>query len=189
MDFVNPPKAFVWFDGVIAPRLLGRMYRDFAGGIPLEGSEDVLEFGCGSGGVAERLIPRLAGGSLTAMDISPPMVRIAERRLARYANARCLVGSIATLDLADASFDLVVIHNALHDVVASERSATVDAFFRLLRPGGAVWLREPTKPSHGIAPSEVSELFTGAGFRKTRSNEHKAFAVGPAFDATFATPS
>jgi len=189
MDFVNPPKAFVWFDGVMAPRLLARVYRDFANRITLSGSEDVLEFGCGSGGVAERLMPRLPDGSLTAADISPPMVRIAERRLKQYTHARCLVGPIESLELKDAAFDLVVIHNALHDVVEAERIGVVNTLARLLRPGGSVCLREPTKPSHGMAPAAIRELFAIAGFREVRFEEHKAFVIGPVVDAIFATPS
>ncbi len=189
MDFVNPPKAFVWFDGVVAPRLLGRVYRDFARTVTLQGSDNVLEFGCGSGGVAERLMPRLPDGALTAVDISPPMVRIAERRLQRYAHARCLVGPIETLSLQDAAFDLVVIHNALHDVVEAEQSNVVNTFARILRAGGRVCLREPTQPSHGIAPSALRKLFADAGFHEVRFEEHKAFVIGPIVDATFAAPS
>jgi len=186
MDFVNPPRIFVLVDGELAPRLFGGFYRRYVDAMELDGSEDVVEFGCGSGGIAERLAPRLPRGTLTCVDISPPMVRIARRRLQRYDNTRCLEGRIDELELADASYDLIVIHNALHDVTEQDQQATVAELVRLLRPGGRLELREPTKPSHGMAPSAYRQLLTGGGMTELRSKEYKVFPIGPVFDACFA---
>jgi cyclopropane fatty-acyl-phospholipid synthase-like methyltransferase len=45
MDFEHPPLLF------------GSLYRGCAGTIELAGDEDLLEFGCGSGGITEWLAP------------------------------------------------------------------------------------------------------------------------------------
>lgn len=185
MDFVNPPFAFVLVDGVISPRLLGSVYRRYAETIELNGDEAVLEFGCGSGGIGERLVPRLREGSLTCVDISPPMVRIAARRMEKHDNARCLVGRIQDLAVPEGSFDAVVIHNALHDVTEAERASTAIALVRALKPGGKLCLREPTKRSHGFPPSVYRALLTEAGLSEVRFREYKVFPIGPVFDAVF----
>jgi ubiquinone/menaquinone biosynthesis C-methylase UbiE len=92
----------------------------------------VLEIGCGTGQLTERLT--YAGIGLTAIDIAPSMVAAARRRLAD-AEAFFQVTSFEDLDAADASFDLVISGAAFHWIdpeVAFTKSA------RLLRPGG--WL-------------------------------------------------
>ena len=188
MDFVSPPYTFVLVDGIVAPRLFGAIYRRFAASVELNGDEDVLEFGCGSGGIAERLAPRLPNGSLTCVDISPPMVRIATRRLKRYDNVRCLVGRISELALAENAFDCIVIHNALHDVTESERPETAEILALTLRPGGTLYLREPTDPSHGMPPDSYRALLTAAGLTEARSSEKRVFILGSVFDATFVKP-
>jgi len=188
MDFVHPSFAFVLVDGLIAPRLFASLYRDYAGTIELEGSEDLLEFGCGSGGIAERLAPRLTTGSLTCVDISPPMVRIATRRMAKHDHVKCLTGRIEDLALAGASYDVVVIHNALHDVTEDERASTVETLASLLRPGGRLYFREPTVQPHGLPTGEYHTLMQGAGLREVRSREGRRFPMGPFLEAVFERP-
>jgi len=188
MDFVNPPWAFVVMDGLLAPRLFRSFYKRYAASIALSGSEDVLEFGCGSAGVGEHLVMRLATGSLTCVDISPPMIRIAERRLAAHSNATCLAGRIETLGMTASSFDVIIIHNALHDIPEAERAETIRDLLRVLRPGGRLALREPTKPSHGMPASAYRRELTEGGFEEVRSSEYKAFPAGAVFDAVFRKP-
>lgn len=188
MDFEKPPCAFVLVDGVLAPRLFRSLYRRYAQSLEVEGDEAVLELGCGSGGVAEHLAPRLAHGSLTCVDICPQLIKIARRRLRAYQNVQCHISRIGTLRLPDESFDLIVIHNALHDIPESERSATVLELGRILKPKGRLALREPTKPSHGMPSTAYRQLITTAGLMEQRAAEYKVFPAGLMFDAVFAKP-
>ena len=52
--------------------------------LPLGGDERVLDAGCGSGRVTERLLERLPDGRVVALDGSPSMIAEARRRLARF---------------------------------------------------------------------------------------------------------
>jgi trans-aconitate 2-methyltransferase len=52
--------------------------------LPLDGDERVLDAGCGSGRVTERLAERLPDGRVVALDGSPAMVDAARDRLARF---------------------------------------------------------------------------------------------------------
>jgi len=186
MDFENPDFLFVLVDGRLVPRLFPFFYRRYADTIELKGDEAVLDFGAGSGGLAMHLAPRLRdGGSVTCVDICPPLVRIAEKRLRRYPNAKCLLGRIETHALEPGSFDRIVIHNALHDIPESERKKTVVELARILQFGGRLHLREPVKPSHGASPDGIRALMNGAGLEEERSRERKLFPIGPVFDAVF----
>ncbi|MBN1858624.1 class I SAM-dependent methyltransferase [Candidatus Bipolaricaulota bacterium] len=185
MDFVNPPAMFVFVDGLLAPRIFPLFYRSFASSVALNGDETVLEFGGGSGGISERLAGRLKRGSLTCMDICPPMLEIAKRRLRRFPQARCLLGRIENLDLETGSLDVVVIHNALHDLPEAERSAAVRTLASLLKSGGRLHFREPTKSPHGFPAERYRDLMTQAGLHEIASREYKLFPIGPVVHAVF----
>src|SRR6266508_370221 len=53
--------------------------------LPLRGDERVLDAGCGSGRVTERLLASLPLGHVIALDASPAMIEEARRRLAPFA--------------------------------------------------------------------------------------------------------
>ena len=92
----------------------------------------VLEVGCGTGQLTERLAR--PGLRLTAIDIGASMIAAAHRRITG-AEVCFQVTSFEELDAADAAFDLVISSAAFHWIdpeVAFTKSA------RLLRPGG--WL-------------------------------------------------
>lgn len=92
----------------------------------------VLEIGCGTGQLTERLA--CSGFRLTAIDIGASMIAAARRRLTG-AEVSFQVTSFEHLDAVDAAFDLVISSAAFHWIdpeVAFTKSA------RLLRPGG--WL-------------------------------------------------
>jgi ubiquinone/menaquinone biosynthesis C-methylase UbiE len=92
----------------------------------------VLEIGCGTGQLTERLAGR--GLRLTAIDIGPSMIAAARRRLAG-ASVHLQATSFEGLAATDASFDLLISGAAFHWIdpeVAFSKSAA------LLRPGG--WL-------------------------------------------------
>ena len=74
------------------------------------GSGDrVLDLGCGGGGsmaaVAERVGPV---GTVTAIDVSAPMIAVARRRAEKLTNATIVMADAATYPFAAASFDALI---------------------------------------------------------------------------------
>jgi trans-aconitate 2-methyltransferase len=102
--------------------------------LPLTGNERVLDAGCGSGRVTERLAERLPRGQVVALDGSPAMVDAARQRLARFRERIEYVvadlGQPLPIDpvdaiLSTATFHWVPDHDALFHNLAA-----------VLRPGG-----------------------------------------------------
>lgn len=97
-------------------RISGRgFYKNLGAGIAsrLTASDDVLELACGSG----QLSFLLAGScrSLTATDFSENMVAAARAKdKGRFPGLRFAVMDATAIAFPDASFDAVVIANALH---------------------------------------------------------------------------
>jgi trans-aconitate 2-methyltransferase len=79
--------------------------------LPLRGDETVLDAGCGSGRLTERLVERLPEGRVLAVDASEDMVRKARERLGDSADV--WQADLASLELeapADAIFSNAVFH-------------------------------------------------------------------------------
>jgi ubiquinone/menaquinone biosynthesis C-methylase UbiE len=179
VDFDHPSALFVLEDRLKAflggPLLYNPYYRTFR----LRGDENVLDFGCG-GGAGSRCLANLlkSGGRLFCIDISGYWITVAEKRLAKYANVECRAGDIRTMEIADASFDVISALHVIHDIDPQERQETVNALARVLRPGGYFFLREPVKESHGIAPEELGSLLNNAGLHGREYKVTKSEYIG-----------
>ena len=93
----------------------------------------VLEAGCGPGVLTEWLADH--GATVTAMDVSPEMVRLARDRVGDRALVRN-ADLAEPLDIADSSIDLVVASLVLHYL--ADWDAPLAEFHRVLVPDGAV---------------------------------------------------
>jgi len=178
-DSEHPSPLFVLEDGLKS--LIGAplLYNPYMKSYGLAGNERVLDFGCG-GGTASRCLARYLnrGGRLTCLDISHYWMEKARKRLARYANVEFRVGDIREMDIADASFDVISIIHVIHDIPPEDRQATVRALSRVLKVGGRVLVREPTKKSHGMAVGKIRHLFATVGLSETEYKETKSEYIG-----------
>lgn len=128
----------------------------------------VLDVGCGTGYLTRVLAPVVGPhGHVTGVDPSSNMIDYARRR--SPANCTYLVGEGQSLDLPDASYDLVVSSLALHHIPADARAAAVREMHRVLRPGGHLLIAEHRPPANPIA-ARLSTLLSGPALRHdTRS--------------------
>ena len=108
----------------------------------LSPGERVLDIGTGTGAVAQRAA-RAVGphGSVTAVDVSPEMVAIAQRDLGDLGNVTVLEGRAERLPADDDAFDVALASLSLMYVI--DRKAAAKEIARVLKPGGrlaaAVW--------------------------------------------------
>ena len=100
----------------------------------LAGDELVLDAGCGTGRVTERLLERLPRGHVIALDRSPAMAALARRRLPSDRACVIVADLGAPLPIGDARLDAVVSTATFHWV--SDHDALFAGLARILRPGG-----------------------------------------------------
>ena len=145
-----------------------------AGGRRLDGRR-VLDFGCGTGLLTERLADRCA--SIDAVDTSPAMLDVlgAKARRRGWANVRpgAVVGSQPD------AYDLIVCSSVC--AFLDDYPETVAQLTSLLAPGGVFvqwdWERdEGSGDAHGLSRSEILGALRGAGL--------ESVAVDTGFDVT-----
>jgi ubiquinone/menaquinone biosynthesis C-methylase UbiE len=113
-----------------------------------EPGRDVLEIGCGTGAVTERLLAR--GAKVTALDQSPAMLEQARRRLAAVPpeRVRWLERTASEIDsLPAASFDAVVASLSLSEMGAAERRFVLRESLERLRPGAVLVVADEVRPA------------------------------------------
>lgn len=133
----------------------------------------LLDVGTGTGRMAELLAPRAA--SVTALDKSPEMLRIARARLQSLPaeQINLVQGDFTSLPFADAAFDTVLFHQVLH--YAQDPGIVLAEAARVLRDSGRIAVvdlaahdREDLRERHaharlGFSDEQVGALLTEAG--------------------------
>jgi len=101
-------------------------------------ARDVLDIGCGGGGLARAL--GASGHAVTGLDPAEAAIAAACERVP---GARLVVGAAEALPFGDASFDACVFLNALHHVPVPRMPTALTEALRVLRSRGAVVIVEP----------------------------------------------
>jgi len=94
----------------------------------LNGNETVLDAGCGTGRVTERLLSRLPQGQVIGVDVSAAMIAQAGARFSGNAQVTLLVGDLTTLELptfVDAILSTATFHWILDHDTLFARLATL----------------------------------------------------------------
>lgn len=141
------------------------------------GFAEILDAGCGTGGLIARLAPRHPW-SWTGIDVSDVALTYAKERV-RFLRADLRQGSVTAMPFADGSFDAIVSADVLYHIVDDGKA--MGEFARVLRPGGVVVLNLPAYrwlwSYHDIAVhsqrrytrSDVIRLVQDAGLSPVRS--------------------
>jgi trans-aconitate 2-methyltransferase len=108
--------------------------------LSLEGTERILDLGCGDGKITAEIATRVPRGSVLGVDPSRDMVAFASSRFGAPAhpNLRFEVADARSLSYRS-EFDLVVSFNALHWV--PEQRSALQAIGAALKPGARAILR------------------------------------------------
>lgn len=127
---------------------------------------DMLEIGPGPGYVGLELFKKLRPSSLTGCEISPAMIRMAEKNAAEYSiPARYVLGNCIEMPFKDESFDTVVSNGSLHEWENPLRA--FGEIFRVLRPGGRYCITDlrrdvsPLKKAMVYASTQPKEMRPG----------------------------
>ncbi|MBX9455055.1 MAG: methyltransferase domain-containing protein [Rhizobium sp.] len=125
----------LWGDGYLSPGGPAEVDRVLEH-VPIAG-KDMLDIGCGSGGITLHIAKRFSPRSITGFDVEKPVIREAARR-AQEAELSDRVLFVQAppgrLPFEDASFDIVFSKDAM--VHIPDKNAIFAEIFRVLRPGG-----------------------------------------------------
>ncbi len=110
-------------------------------------SDRVLELGCGTGSTA--LLLADAVDQFTAADISPNMIRIANRKAVDEGveNVRFVVAEFFDQALNDGPYDVVLAHNLIH--LIEDTTGALRHVASLLKPGGIFISKTVCRPEAG----------------------------------------
>ncbi|MBO4318298.1 MAG: class I SAM-dependent methyltransferase [Mailhella sp.] len=115
------------------------------------GGQDILDVACGTGVMIPHYLERGAA-SVTAVDISPEMARIAREKFS-VPGVTVLCGDVETLAF-ERRFDRVAIYNAFPHFPDPER--LIRRLASLLRPGGVLTV------AHGMSREKIDAHHRGA---------------------------
>ena len=117
-----------------------RWARELLAQLALQGSEDILDLGCGDGKVTAEIARLVAGGSVVGVDSYTQMIALAKGKypIATHPNL-----SFQEMDASDLSFtnrfDVVFSNAVLHWV--KDHKPVLEGLFKSLRVGGQIVLR------------------------------------------------
>jgi ubiquinone/menaquinone biosynthesis C-methylase UbiE len=108
----------------------------------------ILQMACVYGNVTPKLAKRASekGGTLDVIDVLPIQLRNLKWKLPARTPARLLRMDSTTLDLADASYDSVLLFFLLHEQPEAVREQSLKEALRVLKPGGKLILVDYGKP-------------------------------------------
>jgi SAM-dependent methyltransferase len=105
----------------------------------------ILELGCGTGCLTKKLAG--TGASVTAIDISPDLLKVARAECAD-ANVNFMIENAYAMTFPDESFDSVTGSSVLHHLDVPRALAEI---WRVLKPGGTLYFTEPNLLNPQIA--------------------------------------
>jgi demethylmenaquinone methyltransferase/2-methoxy-6-polyprenyl-1,4-benzoquinol methylase len=118
---------------------LDQRWRRLAARAVVRAGDDVLDACCGTGDLA--IAAQAAGGTVTGLDFSEPMLERARRK---DPTIEWIRGDLLELPFADASFDAATVGFGVRNVADLERALA--ELRRVLRPGGRLAILEITRP-------------------------------------------
>jgi ubiquinone/menaquinone biosynthesis C-methylase UbiE len=138
----------------MAPNLLPAIAR-LTNACGVDPGDNVLDVGCGTGNAA--LTARRSGAQVAGVDLSPDMLRMAERNAATagYRDIDWLIGNAQQLPVPSDAFD-VALSNFGH-VFAPDAEAASRELVRATKPGGRVGFTAWSP--HGVA-GELTDVLT-----------------------------
>jgi len=187
MSITEPSKTSIQLHEFFWLKLMKGYYRTFVKSFGLKGDEMVLDFGCGPGAASKFIaqILETGCGQLTCLDLSKTWIEKAKKHLSQFSNVKYYAEDIRKWEEKNNYFDVVNIHFMLHDVDKSERQETVKALAKKMKAGAKLFIREPTKESHGLSPGEIRELMLNNGLEEIDSKTIKRFMMGGMYSGIF----
>ena len=125
----------------------------------------VLDLGCGTGTLLAMAAER--GALVTGIDADPKMLAKAVPKL-EGREARLVEGYTTTVELPEASFDVVISSLFFHHLRTEDKRATLERALHWLVPGGRLVIADFARPRHPVHKALFLPVRLLDGFELTR---------------------
>ncbi len=132
----------------------------------VKNGDAVLEIGCATGSLT-LAIKRKAGatGKVFGIDIIPGMIERSKQKAAEQGvDAGFQEGSIDNIPFPDSQFDVVICSFMIFHMSEGVRQKGIKEIYRVLRPGGRLFVLDLTLPQGGFSRS-IMKVFLGFMFK------------------------
>ena len=134
----------------------------------------VLDIGCGAGNNTISMSKHLGSDfTVDLLDLSQPMINRAVERVSKVNGGRinAIVGDFRSFELPSNRYDVILAAAVLHHLRDdSDWSAAFEKLFRLLTPGGSVWITDlishETDAVHDLMWARYGDYLTSIGGAK-----------------------
>lgn len=177
--------------------LEGRYRRRAIELLGLQGSERVLDIGCGTGILTRQLAEALDGShqdQVVGIDAATKMIDVARRKAGNLANVQFKTALAEHLPFADASFDAAVSTFFFHHIDLNLKTRSLAELLRVLKPGGRAVIVDVDTPTNLFGKlcawsgywlfhqeeirenieGRLREALAGAGFSRVKKVSHHA---------------
>jgi ubiquinone/menaquinone biosynthesis C-methylase UbiE len=179
MSFERPSAIERFVENLYCYRLARPRYKKYVDRMRIKGDETILDFGCGGGASSKPLFDKLSDkGMLICLDTSLRWLNKAKKRFGQRENVVFINKDIAEADIANESIDLISMTYVLHDISKKRQAEIVRLLSEKLRKNGMIAIREPTKPHHGIHPSEIHKLMKENNLKNVQKENEKSTFFG-----------
>lgn len=179
----EPSSINIYMQQALRPISRKYYYSNYINSLPIKKTDKIIDFGSGIGVISKLLADKLPKGNLTCIDISERYIASAKKKLKEYSNISFLTGELSNLDLHNDEFDAINIHNVLQYIPIHNRNLMIAEMYRLLRPGGKIYIRELLKDSKS---DELKSLFENNGFYLLYEEEKRIRMLGDTYSACYA---
>ncbi len=99
---------------------------------------EILDAACGPGSLTRDLALTFPNAHITAVDLSFPYLKEAQRALRRFPRVNFLQANVETLPFKDQQFDAITCSFLFHELPHATRQKVLAEFWRVLKPGGVL---------------------------------------------------
>jgi ubiquinone/menaquinone biosynthesis C-methylase UbiE len=164
------------YDGLLPSVFYQAIHQRLLSYVQLPEQPNVLDLGCGTGRLLDRLATQFPTLQGTGLDLSPQMLQQARRRNRYHPRLIYLQGNAECLPFAEGQFDAVFntisfLHYPQPEVVFAQVS-------RVLRAGGCFYLADYTAPTARSSLAKLRFSATGMHFYSSVAREQLGQSVG-----------
>lgn len=149
----SAPQRYDWGMRILSLGRVSEMYEAVAAAVVEDGTTpDVLEIGCGTGNLTRAMLTR--GARVTAIDLNPEMLDVAQKKLGSFTD-QVELSEMAAVEIADRfppqHFDAVTSTLALSEMSEEEQTYVLSAAYHVVRPGGRLIVADEVRPTGLLA--------------------------------------